>query len=187
VSNGEDGARSLRTPLVVVGGAAVAFLVVAVVLGVLALHWHGKATEASADGSSGAGDAAVKVASRGLAEIATFDYRTYGTSVPWAKDFTSAASAKPFIENHNALTKAIKQTKTTSKASVGETMSHVVGADEVDVYAAINSDRTFVDAHGKEQRAHETQRFLVTMKQVAGAWKIDAITLLNPPSQAGGA
>lgn len=174
----DPGRRSLIRAL---AALEVLLLIAVIVLVVLATKWHGdanrwqdKADRASAD--SAAGEAALAAARKDLTDITTYDHSTIDKDFGWLEDFSDPKTSAPFAKSQKALAKVVKDTKTVAKGTVTDAMSRVVSPSQVEIMAFV--DQVLRSDVGKGYHL-EQQRVSLTMKLVAGDWKISRLDLLG--------
>jgi hypothetical protein len=177
VSTDESGRKAV-TPLVALLGGLLAVSVVAVaVLAVLAAKWHGDVSKwHDAQAEDAAGRAALAAARADLTDITTYDYKTIGKDFAWLDDFSDPKTSAPFAKNQKVLAKVVQQSRTVAKGDVTDAMSRVVSPSQVEVLAFV--DQVLRSDAGKGYKL-EQQRVSMTMKLVAGDWKISRLDLLG--------
>jgi len=165
VSNEESG----RKAVVVLAAAAVLLLVAVIALSVVAVKWHGEATDAKDE--TAAGRAALAQAKEDIVQLASYSYQDGAADYPdYLGDFTSDKVAQPYVDSAKEFQKVIIGTKTVAKASIIDAAYRVVSKTDVEILAFVDQVMT---SNTQKGVSVDQQRIQMTMKLVGGTWKID--------------
>ncbi|GAB2988350.1 hypothetical protein [Nocardioides montaniterrae] len=159
--------NSGRKIAAVLGAACTLLLIAVVVLSVLAVKWHGQASDAKAD--TAAGRAALAQAKKDLELMEAYSWKEPGSYDDWADAFTSPEVAQPFRRNLKMTEKVIALSKTVAKGDIVDAAYRVVDAHHVEILAFVDQ---IIVAHTQNPLTVDQQRVRMTMTTIGGQWKI---------------